>query len=328
MSGFTSISRRRFLGAAAGGLLLPAAGLSRADDGRTSAGQGAETAGSAAKPQSFRFVHFTDSHVQPELNAAKGFAKALEAAQALDPAPDFILTGGDLVMDVLEEREKRSTMLFELYKKLLLDHCGLPVHQCIGNHDVFGWGKPFGVTPKHPRYGKEMVVEELELPGRYYRFDHKGWRFYVLDSIQPAEKTTYQGYIDAEQLAWLKQELAAKDPAMPAVAVTHIPLLSASAISWCMAHGEGKLAPNIICRGGGAVGRLLGDHGVRLALSGHIHQLDRIEYRGLTYICDGAVAAKWWKGPNDGLQEGFGVIDLAADGTVSHTYHDYGWQAG
>jgi predicted phosphodiesterase len=66
---------------------------------------------------------------------------------------------------------------------------------------------------------------------------------------------------------------------------------------------------------------------VRLCLSGHIHLLDRCELDGVTYICDGAVSGAWWKGPLDGIREGFGVIDLRPDGGFTHRYEPYGWNA-
>ena len=68
-------------------------------------------------------------------------------------------------------------------------------------------------------------------------------------------------------------------------------------------------------------------HNVRLWLSGHIHQRDRIEYRGTTFINDGAVCGSWWKGPHQGVPEGFGIIDVWADGRFEHQYKTYGWQA-
>jgi len=66
---------------------------------------------------------------------------------------------------------------------------------------------------------------------------------------------------------------------------------------------------------------------VRLCLSGHIHMLDRIEFHGVTFICDGAVSGAWWKGQEDRCVEGYGVIDLFDDGSFEHAYHTYGWQA-
>src|SRR5262249_25554403 len=66
---------------------------------------------------------------------------------------------------------------------------------------------------------------------------------------------------------------------------------------------------------------------VKLCLSGHLHLLDRCDYNGVTYICDGAVSGAKWKGRKRQTPEGYGVIDLFADGTFKHEYMTYGWKA-
>lgn len=72
---------------------------------------------------------------------------------------------------------------------------------------------------------------------------------------------------------------------------------------------------------------LLRQHDVRLLLSGHIHLYDQVVYNNLTFICDGAVCAKWWLGPHIETREGFGVFDLYADGRFDHSYKTFGWKA-
>jgi hypothetical protein len=67
---------------------------------------------------------------------------------------------------------------------------------------------------------------------------------------------------------------------------------------------------------------------VKLCVSGHIHQRDRVEFNDVTYICDGAVCGRWWKGRNAECDEGYGLIDLYADGTFAHSYQGFGWKAG
>jgi len=313
----TTINRRGFLGAAlstGAAALIPGTRAHAAD---------------APAASGFRFVHMTDIHVQTGRAADKGMAKALAAAESLGTKPDFIMTGGDLVMDVMDQDAATSKGLFDLFKKTLGDGTGLPVHHCIGNHDVFGWGHKKGTTPEHPEYGKRMVSDALELAKPYHAFDHKGWRFYALDSIQPSPGG-YVGYIDEEQFDWLRRDLESKPAATPAVVVTHIPILTVTVIR---ETGKGfkddayQIPIGGMCRGANTLTALFAKHNVRLALSGHIHQLDRIDYRGVTFICDGAVSGGWWKGPNEGVQEGFGVLDLAPDGTFTHQYFDYGWEA-
>ena len=54
-----------------------------------------------ASPRQFRFVHLTDIHLQPELDAERGFRQCIAHVNELRPRPDFVITGGDLLMDTL-----------------------------------------------------------------------------------------------------------------------------------------------------------------------------------------------------------------------------------
>ncbi len=313
-----NFTRRTFLGSAAA-----AAGSMAMFPWRTAGAVEAETAPAA---RGFRFVHLADIHVQPELRGGEGMAACLEAVETLDPKPDFILTGGDLVMDVFEQDTARSEALFKLYKKLLADHTGIPVRQCIGNHDVFGWSLQKGITPKTPGYGKAMVCEMLGLEKTYYRFDHRGWRFFVLDDIQQAPGNRYQAYLDEPQWDWLEKELSAKPAEMPAAVVCHIPILTVTVFGDAR-DGAYRVSNGLMCRDTRKLSDLFSKHNVKLVLTGHIHQQDRVEYRGVTHICQAAVSGAWWKGPHKGFAESFGVIDAAPDGTFRHQSHQYGWKA-
>ena len=97
-----SLDRRRFLslaGAAAGVL---AAGV-KSD---------AEPAGPA---KNFSFIFFTDTHLQPELNAAEGTSMAFRKARAI--RADFAIGGGDFVFDVSAVPRGRALSLYDMYKK-------------------------------------------------------------------------------------------------------------------------------------------------------------------------------------------------------------------
>lgn len=279
---------------------------------------------------SFRFAHLTDIHIEPELEAAKGLAKCLEAAQSGKSTPDFIVSGGDIVFDALEVSPQRAKELFNLYKKVIADNTSRPVYPTIGNHDVFGWARKHGITPATAEYGKAMAKDLFGLKETYYEFDHKGWRFFVLDNIQPDDTgQIYRGELDRTQFEWLAERLNRTDPKTPIAICEHIPLMSVTPFGFPSTYHNGKweMSNSLIC--GDTVERLklYRDHNVRLCLSGHIHQLDRIDYRGITFICDGAVCGNWWKGPRDGVKEGFGQLELWPDGRVDHVYRDYGWRA-
>lgn len=284
--------------------------------------QDSETSGIA-----FRFVHLTDIHVQPELRADAGMAACLQHVSQLNPRPDFIITGGDLIMDALEQDAQRSKMLFNLFTRVLKDNTDIPAYHCLGNHDVFGWGKKHGVTPDHDGYGKRMYCETFGCEKTYYSFDHKGWRFYILDSVQPSETGLYQGGLDPEQWAWFEDQLRSKPADMPAVIVSHIPFLSVTYIPDALNENQFRIGPATMCAGAQRMAQLLAQHNGRLAISGHIHMVDEVDYRGVKYVCDGAVSGRWWKGLNKGFPEGYGVFDVHADGKINYQYVTYGWKA-
>jgi 3',5'-cyclic-AMP phosphodiesterase len=52
---------------------------------------------------------------------------------------------------------------------------------------------------------------------------------------------------------------------------------------------------------------------------------DRVDYLGVTYLCNGAVCGAWWKGANQECETGYGLIDLYADGTFAHQYVTFPW---
>jgi 3',5'-cyclic AMP phosphodiesterase CpdA len=276
----------------------------------------------------------TDLHIQPERGADQGVVQALKKVHTLEPRPDFIQLGGDLIMDALGEDAARSRLQFELFRQVMNDHTDLPIRTCIGNHDIFGWEEKHGITPEHAGYGKAMAAELLGIEKNWYAFNHKGWRFYVLDNVQQdapdSPIRSYQGYIDEEQWAWLESDLKAKDPATPAIVTCHIPIMTVTMFnSWAHRFADKRytIATAAVCQGAIELAALFASHNVRLNLSGHIHQRDRIDFRGVTYICGGAVSGNWWKGPLEGVQEGLGVIDVTPGGGFSYEYLDFGWEA-
>ncbi len=68
-------------------------------------------------------------------------------------------------------------------------------------------------------------------------------------------------------------------------------------------------------------------HNIKAVLAGHLHRLERLALNGVPFINSGAVCGNWWRGPLLGCPEGFGVVDLGADGSVRFGYRTYGWKA-
>jgi 3',5'-cyclic AMP phosphodiesterase CpdA len=265
--------------------------------------------------------------VQPELKAGEGFRKCLAAVHDLKPRPDLILTGGDLVMDALAHDAARVKVLFDLYISCMKDS-DIPIRNCVGNHDVFGWGSRKVASPGDAGYGKKMVQERLDLAKTTYGFDHKGWHFVMVDDIVPVSGEGYEGGVTDEDMAWLETDLKAAGN-RPKLIVAHIPFISVAA--YTSSNGEPEkpipVEAGMICRNPGAIMKLFGKHKVNLALTGHLHCNERMEFASTTYIGEGAVCGGWWKGPHRIWPEGFGVVDLRPDGTFEHQYHTYGWIA-
>ncbi|MFM7799957.1 MAG: metallophosphoesterase family protein [Planctomycetota bacterium] len=167
----------------------------------------------------------------------------------------------------------------------------------------------------------------------YHSFDQGGWRFVCLDSVQP-KGDGYTAYLDEAQHDWLVRLLAETPRTMPVCVVGHIPITSLTTLTFGKPRGRDKVGEDTVITNGEmhTDATLLHDlfkrsGNVRLCLSGHIHLVDRCAIDVVTYICDGAVSGSWWKGPLQGIPEGFGVIDLRPDGTFDHRYEAYGWQA-
>jgi 3',5'-cyclic AMP phosphodiesterase CpdA len=290
-------------------------------------------AGNAARGRrrSIRLAHLTDVHVKPERAADQGMADCLNHAQSQADKPELILFGGDCVYDSMATEQTRTKMLWDLWQKVLKDHCSLPIEPCIGNHDVFGWTQSKAkTTGKEQLYGKAWAMEVLGLSKPYRSFDRNGWHFVVLDSIYP-DGDHYKGLLDEEQFHWLSDDLTKTAPTTPVLVLSHIPIFSVTP----MADPKATVGDLTSVKSNSMHGDyhrikdLFKQHSnVRLCLSGHTHLIDRVDYNGVTYICDGAVSGDWWRGNHLGeCDNGYGLIDLFDDGSFNHTYQTYGWKA-
>ena len=74
-----------------------------------------------------RFAHLTDIHVKPGLVPEAGMAKALHHAQQLKPKVDFIINGGDSIMDSLEADKQKTQTQWDLFKNILQKENRLPI---------------------------------------------------------------------------------------------------------------------------------------------------------------------------------------------------------
>ncbi|MGB9664557.1 MAG: metallophosphoesterase family protein [Ignavibacteria bacterium] len=262
----------------------------------------------------------TDIHVQPERGAIEGFKKAIEKVNELNP--DFVITGGDLIFDALAVNFERADSLFDIYINLIKT-IKAPVYNTIGNHDIFGWYEKSGVPRDHKFFGKKLY--QSKLGKTYYSVELKGIKLFVLDSVEEVpEMGRYYGYINNEQLQWLKDELSRTDTTQILIVSTHIPLLTTfSQIR------NGSMAANsrgLVVENSKDVFDLFKRHNLKFVLQGHLHIYEDLNIQNkLRFITGGAVSGRWWAGPNEGLEEGFVLIKIKGD-RISVEYVDYGWE--
>jgi 3',5'-cyclic-AMP phosphodiesterase len=306
------LNRRKFL------KTIARTGAAAALAGTTKSAWPEAPAGAAG---SFDFIFFTDTHIEPELDATRGCEMCFRKIAGMKA--DFAIMGGDHVYDVLGVDRQRADLVFDLYEKTQ-QTIGMPLYQTIGNHDAFGVLTKSGITPSDPYYGKKMYEDRVSRR-TYDSFDHKGWHFVVLDSIQPTEDRLWEARVDDAQLRWLENDLDRVVPGTPIIVAVHVPLVTAFA-TWAPDVDTDRKYNTLNVANGPQVVTLLDGHNVVAVLQGHTHVNEFIELRKTKYITGGAVCGNWWHGPRLGFSEGFTVVSLRG-GQISTHYETYGFKS-
>jgi 3',5'-cyclic AMP phosphodiesterase CpdA len=198
----------------------------------------------AVRASDFYFVRLTDTHwgfEGPKANpdATGTLGKAIDAVNALDPQPDFVIFTGDLthITDDPATRRKRMAEFKQQAGRLRVRQ----VRYIPGEHDAGGgdhgeaFREAFGAT--------------------HYAFAHKGVHFIALDNVSQDGSI-----LGDEQLKWLAGELSHVPKNEPLVIFTHRPLFELYS-DWDWTTTDGQKAID-----------LLKDHRFVSVFYGHIHQ--------------------------------------------------------
>jgi 3',5'-cyclic AMP phosphodiesterase CpdA len=146
-----------------------------------------------------RIVHLSDAHISregkpylPGVDLGARCRTAVRAVCALQPGPDLVVLGGDMLDD------GPSPDYGAL--RAMLEGIAAPVHLCLGNHDSL---ESFRLAP--------LPAFPLGCGG-YYSFETAGFRLIILFT---AAERRGKGSIDHAQLDWLHSDLdAAPRPAL------------------------------------------------------------------------------------------------------------------
>jgi hypothetical protein len=233
-----------------------------------------------ARTREFSFVHSSDTHVAPaNVERTRRLRVLVDSL-----APAFLLITGDLVRDALRVPEGEATAYYELFEREI-GAFRTPVWTVPGNHEVFGIERHLSlVSPKHPLYGRRMY-RHYRGPD-YYSFNHGGVHFVGLNTVD-IDDLWYYGHVDSVQLAWLARDLAAIPAEMPVVTFDHIPFVTT--LENLNGYTDKPPAPTVITVGGRTVFRhsvsnvrealaVLRQRRHVLALGGHVHAGERLEY--------------------------------------------------
>ncbi len=255
-------NRRRFLKcmawAGAGTLWTMHAGVlqARVLGGEANA-DNADDAAAALKDATFSFVQISDSHIgftkapNPDVTATLKAALARIDAQRVQP--DFVVHTGDLTH--LSRPDE-----FDTVDQLVRGSGARRAFFVPGEHDVIGDnGRAF-----FERFG------EKQTEGGWYSFDHRGVHFVALVNVLNLSAGGL-GWLGPDQLAWLKQDLAARTSETPIVVFAHMPLWSLYP-AWGWGTDDAGEALSMLRRFGSVT-----------VLNGHIHQIQQKVEGNITF---------------------------------------------
>jgi 3',5'-cyclic AMP phosphodiesterase CpdA len=273
-----------------------------------------------------RVAHLTDIHIESGIEAERGLASCLNAVNSLNHKPDFIINGGDAIMNsALTYSKEKIKKQWGLFHSIFRSENSIPITNCIGNHDLIGWP----IAKSNEKESKYRAMEEYEINKPYYSLTKGKWKFIVLDSIQC--KNSIPGYfaqLDEEQMNWLKDELSNTPQDNFICIISHVPILAICTMfdSLFTNKRHRRVSSSILHADAGELTSIFYQFpNVKSCLSGHIHMIDHVNYLGVDYYCNGAVSGSWWKGNHHQFPPSFSIMNFFDDGKVTREIHCYNW---
>ena len=208
----------------------------------------AEPGAGAAKGEhagSFSFVQISDSHIGFNKAANQDVAGTLKLAidriNALPAEPELLLHTGDIT-------QSSKAAEFDTAAEIVKTAKAGATFYVPGEHDTASDDGALYLE----RFGSGSASRG------WYSFDHRGVHFVGLNNVLQIDA---MGRLGADQLAWLKSDLAGRSSSTPVVVFAHIPLWMVYP-EWGWGTEDGAEALGYLKRFGSVT-----------VLNGHIHQV-------------------------------------------------------
>jgi predicted phosphodiesterase len=273
----------------------------------------------------FKVVHITDSHVTSRRKGHLGYKACVESVNNLNPSPELVLMGGDMVFDGLYTEMDNYEEQIQLFKDISSE-LNVPYYPCLGNYDVLGLSSRRKVPIDHPGIGRKFIMDALGMDAPYYSFNHKGWHFVILNSIHEISRDTGPGYeqrIGKEQLDWLRYDLGAHND-MPAIVVSHFAAFNH--MGQINTDQELKAMNHLVVKDNKELRLILERHNVKAMLQGHTHMSEDFRYNDVWYITSQSASAAWWGGNWLGFKPGYTVLTLGENELLHWEAVTYDWE--
>lgn len=186
---------------------------------------------------------------------------------------DFVIHTGDAVYKIGDNADPFEAFRLKWYLPLKPLLTRFPVYPVVGNHDVEAatqWeGQPFYYQAFPPFTDPDFVASDNDGKNQWYAFAVGSMQFVMLDS-----QTLFGESGHDEQEAWLAERLT-DDRFEHTVVTFHVAPYTSSN------HRFDGQSPQFFWVPQFEAGN------VRLVLSGHSHNYERLTYNGITYIVSG-----------------------------------------
>ena len=233
---------------------------------------------------------------------------AIKAHAATKSNPCYGTTLGDIVYS--EGGRNNEAFMDDMRDYMAADKSGMPIFQVMGNHDYtyFHTNKPINPDATSSTYNiKAQRAFETVFGPINYSWNRGDAHIIGMRTMQWSKNDTWNSYsttFTAEQLEWLRQDLAAVPKDKLVILCVHIPISTSS-----NANIKSAIA-------------MLKQFKEAHIMSGHTHYGRNIESSGIYEHVHGAVCGQWWWSNmnGDGVPNGYGVYDIEGN-TIKNWYY-------